>query len=308
MSNPAPDWRPSRPLAFACLAGSMILVGMYMTLTKPLVPVFGIMLVAWLRFLFASLLMVRWFRPKAGESPLTPRLHARLFGMSFFGNFLFSIVMMAGMARTPAVAAGVVLATIPAMVAFFGWIFLRERLTRRVALAIVCAVSGVALLRLTAAPPATGGSPAVAGSETLGLLFLIITVCCEAIYAIFGKVLTRDLRPKRIAAYVNLWGLILTTPFGLHAAWHFDFAAVSWGMWGLLLFYTLAASMWSVWLWMTGLKTVDAAEAGVMTVLLPTAASLTGVLVLGESFTAGQVVALGIGLTGVVLASWRRRR
>jgi drug/metabolite transporter (DMT)-like permease len=50
----------------------------------------------------------------------------------------------------------------------------------------------------------------------------------------------------------------------------------------LLVFYALAACMWTVWLWMTGLKSVPAAQAGVFTVLLPISAALVGVLVLGE--------------------------
>jgi hypothetical protein len=88
-------------------------------------------------------------------------------------------------------------------------------------------------------------------------------VLCEASYAVIGKKLTGALGPRRISALINLWGLLLTTPFGLWQARDFDFAAVAPGMWVLLLFYALAACMWTVWLWMTGLKSVPAAQAGV---------------------------------------------
>ena len=57
------------------------------------------------------------------------------------------------------------------------------------------------------------------------------------------------------------------------------------GLWGLLVVYALAASIWTVWLWMTGLQGVPASQAGVFTVMLPVSAALVGVLVLGESLS-----------------------
>ena len=41
-------------------------------------------------------------------------------------------------------------------------------------------------------------------------------------------------------------GFVLATPFGLYTAYRFDFAAVGTGMWLLLVFYALAASVWTV--------------------------------------------------------------
>jgi drug/metabolite transporter (DMT)-like permease len=71
----------------------------------------------------------------------------------------------------------------------------------------------------------------------------------------------------------------------------------------LLVFYAMAASVWTVWLWMTGLKTVPAAQAGVFTVLLPISAALVGVAVLGEPLSASQLAAFVPALLGVVLAT-----
>ena len=65
----------------------------------------------------------------------------------------------------------------------------------------------------------------------------------------------------------------------------------------------MAASVWTVWLWMTGLKTVPAARAGVFTVMLPIAAATVGVVVLGESFGMLHGLAFAFALGGVVLAT-----
>jgi drug/metabolite transporter (DMT)-like permease len=62
-----------------------------------------------------------------------------------------------------------------------------------------------------------------------------------------------------------------------------------------------------VWLWMTGLKGVPAAQAGVFTVMLPVSAALVGVFALGEPLTGMQVPAFALALAGVVLATVRAR-
>jgi drug/metabolite transporter (DMT)-like permease len=142
----------------------------------------------------------------------------------------------------------------------------------------------------------------------LGNLLVFAAVICEAAYVVIGKRLTDGLSPKRISAIINLWGFALVTPFGIWAAWQFDFGAVQAPIWGLLVFYGLAASMWTVWLWMTGLKTVPASQAGVFTVMLPVSAAAIGVLFMGERLTGLQVVAFGIALLGLVLATLPGRR
>ncbi len=289
-----------RSLALLCLAASMLLVGSYVALTKPLALVFPVMLLAWLRFGIGGGAMLHWLRKPAGEPPMTPRTRWLLFLESFFGNFLFTLCMIAGMRLTTAVAASVIMASIPAVVAVLGWLVLRERMTLRILLSILCAVGGVALLALARG---NGAANASAQSSWLGYVLLFAAVVCEASYSIIGKLLTASLSPRRITALINLWGLALSTPLGLYAAWQFDFGAVPPSIWLLLLFYALAACMGSVWLWMTGLKVIPASQAGVFTVMLPVGTALTGVLALGETLNAMQGLALGIALLGVLMAT-----
>lgn len=290
---------PSRPLAYACLALSMSLVGSYVALSKPLVAAIPVFLLAWLRFGIGGLAMLHWLRKPANEAPLTARTRRLLFLESFLGNFLFSICMLFGVSLTSAVSAGVIMAAIPATVALLSWLFLRERIDGRTWSAIACAAFGIALLAL-ARPP---GSAASSGLAWLGDLLVLGAVVCEASYAVIGKALTGVLGPKRITALINLWGFALVTPFGAYAALRFDFAAVAPGSWLLLVFYALAASVWTVWLWMTGLKVVPAARAGVFTAMLPVSAALVGVLVLGEPLGVVQVIAFASALAGVLLAT-----
>ena len=302
----------NRFLAYACLALSMSLVGSYVALSKPLVAALPVFLLAWLRFGLGGLAMVHWLKKPLTEIAMTRQTRQLVFLESFLGNFLFSICMLYGVSLTSAVAAGVILAAIPAAVAVMSWLFLRERISLRVWAAVALAVLGIAVFSLSKAEqsmPAAYGQEATLTQKPawLGNLLLVGAVLCEAAYAVIGKKLTGVLSPKRICALINLWGFALVTPFGLWVAWDFDFAGVAMSSWTLLLFYALAASVWTVWLWMTGLKTIPANQAGVFTVMLPISAAAVGVLVLGETLDATQVGAFVLALAGVVLATLPQR-
>jgi drug/metabolite transporter (DMT)-like permease len=279
----------------------MALVGSYVGLSKLLVAVFPVFLLAWLRFGIAAVAMLGWLHRAPGEPALTRHDRWLLFWESFLGNFLFSICMLFGVALTSAVAAGVIMAAIPAAVALLSRAFLGERIGARVAVGIACAIGGIALLSLTRGDAQAG--PSDGANPWLGNLLLVGAVFCEACYVVIGKQLTGNVSAKRIAALVNLWGFALVTPLGAWMALSFDFAGVGPSMWLLLVFYAVAASIVTVWLWMTGLKHVPAASAGVYAVLLPIAAAAIGVLALGEPFGAMHGVAFALALAGVVLAT-----
>lgn len=300
-------------MAYGCLAASTSVIGSYVGLSKLLVLVFPVFLLAWLRFGAAAVVMLPWLARAPGEAPLSRRTKGLLFLESFFGNFLFSICLLFGVRHSSAVVAGVIMAGIPAAVALLSWIFLRERIGSRVLAGIALAVAGITIVALGKHPPTTGaaagtGSGAAGTTGHWGPLLLLAAVFCEGAYVVIGKQLTQALSPRRISALINLWGLALVTPLGLWQALDFDFSAVRAADWGLLAFYAIAASMVTVWLWMKGLRHVSAAKAGVFMVFLPVSTALVGLLFLGERLTGPQALAYALALGGVVLATWPGRQ
>ncbi|MDP9044292.1 MAG: DMT family transporter [Pseudomonadota bacterium] len=279
----------------------MALVGSYVGLSKILVGVFPVFLLALLRFGIAAAAMAGWLRRPAGEPRLTAAQQGLLFLESFFGNFLFSVCMLFGVSLSSALAAGVIMAGIPAAVALLSRLLLAERIPVRTVVGIACAVGGIGLMALAKHPGGQGGS-------LLGDSLLVCAVLCEAVYVVIGKKLSGPIGPKRISALINLWGLALVTPLGIWQALTFDFARVAAPSWSLLVFYAIAASVVTVWLWMTGLQQVPASRAGVFTVLLPISAAAVGVVFLGERVSLMQATAFALALAGVVLATWPARR
>ena len=284
----------------------MSLVGSYVALSKPLVAVLPVFLLAWLRFGIGGVAMLPWLRKPRGELPMTAQTRQLVFLESFLGNFLFTICMLYGVSMTSAVSAGVIMASIPAVVALMSRVFLGERVAARTWGAVACAAAGIGFLALSKSGHGTASDTPVnpgGGNSAVGNLLVFGAVLCEASYAVIGKKLTGSLSPRRITSLINLWGFLLVTPFGVYMAWQFDFGTVHATTWLLLVFYALAASVWTVWLWMTGLKRVPASQAGVFTVMLPVSAALVGVLVLAEQIAGAQLLALVVALAGVVLAT-----
>ncbi len=162
------SYTPSRPMGYGCLILSMSLVGAYVALTKPLAALLPVFLLAWLRFGIGAVAMLRWLKKPADEKPLSTQSRWLVFLESFLGNFLFTLCMITGVSMTNAVSAGVIMSSIPAVVAVMSWVFLKEKISLRVWGAVACGAIGIGLLSLAkdshGAAAASGGQSAWLGN------------------------------------------------------------------------------------------------------------------------------------------------
>ncbi|KVV18457.1 multidrug DMT transporter permease [Burkholderia ubonensis] len=283
---------------------SMLLVGSNVGIGKSIVVFVPVAILATLRFVIAIGVLWPLFRPvkmravRRGE-------WLNLFLQAFFGTFMFTLLMLNGVQRTSAVAAGVITSTIPAVVALFAWLILREKPNGRALVSIALAIVGVVTINF-----ANGGATATgatAGSLT-GNLLMLGAVCCESIYVILSRRLTQTLAPIDICAYTHLFGLLLMLPLGAGAMWHFNYASVPASIWALVVWYGLSASIFSFWMWMKGIRHVPGSLAGVFSAVLPVAAAVYGIAFFGERPTLAHGFALACVVTGIVLASLRVKR
>jgi drug/metabolite transporter (DMT)-like permease len=281
---------------------SMLLVGSNVGVGKAIVACMPVAALAMLRFAVAVVVLGPLLRTakmrtvKRGE-------WLNLFLQALVGTFLFTLFMLNGVARTSAMAAGVITSTIPAVVALFAWIFLGEAPNRRTVASILLAITGIATLDL-AAPAARHGAP----TSLTGNLLILAAVCCESIYIILSRRLTQTLAPLDICTYTHLFGFLLMLPLGLPALAHLDYAGVPASIWPMVIWYGLAASIFSFWLWMKGIRHVPGNVAGVFSAVLPLAAAAYGIAFLGERPTLAHGVALACVLAGIALASLSGRR
>lgn len=283
----------------------MLLVGSNVGIGKSIVGFVPVPLFASLRFIIA--LAVLWPLLRISKMRRVTRGEwLNLFLQALFGTFGFTLLMLNGVARTSAVAAGVITSTIPAVVALFAWLFLGERPGARALVSIALAMAGIVVVNLSHAGPAHGAGPAA--SSLAGNLMVLGAVCCESLYVILSRRLTQTLAAIDICAYTHLLGLLLMLPLGAHALGRFDYASVPANVWGLVVWYALSASIFSFWLWMKGIRHVHGSLAGVFTAVLPIAAAAYGIVFLGERPTLAHGIALACVVTGIALTSLNFKR
>ncbi|QGZ61820.1 DMT family transporter [Paraburkholderia acidisoli] len=289
------------------LVAAMLLVGSNVGIGKSIVAFIPVPLFALLRFVIALavlgplLRVAKMRRVQRGE-------WLNLFLQALFGTFGFTLLMLGGVHRTSAVAAGVITSTIPAVIAIFSWLFLRERPDGRTLASIALAIAGIAVINVSHAGMGEGASGAGAGTSLAGNLMVLGAVCCESLYVILSRRLTQTLPALDICAYTHLFGLLLMLPVGLPGALSFDYASVPAGVWWLTLWYGLSASVFSFCLWMMGIRHVPGSIAGVFTAVLPVAAAVYGMVFLGERPTPAHGVALACVVAGIALASLKTKR
>jgi drug/metabolite transporter (DMT)-like permease len=291
----------SRLAAVLLLAAAMTLTGANVAFGKAIVaevPVYAFVL---FRFAVASAALAVMVRGEPGPrlARMRPGEWRDLTLMALLGMIGFTVLMFEGLKRTSAADAGIITATLPAVVAIMSVLISRDRLSRTQALAVLLAVAGLMLVQTTGAARGT--------STLIGNLLIGGAVLCEASFVVLGKRLAPPYRPLRLSFGANLAGLVLAVPLVLIDAPALDLAAIRPGMWLLGTWYALAASVLCLWLWYRGLPHVETWLAGLATAAIPVAALAASALYLGETIDPTKLAGAALVISAIVLGALSSR-
>ncbi len=287
-------------LAYAQLAAAMALVGANVAVAKLLAEALPIPLIACLRCALACLVLWPLARAMEGRVRVAPAALRNLAWQAVFGTALYNAGLLAGLRHTSALEAGLVLATLPAVVALGSAVWLRERLAPRLWAAVALASCGMAGLTLAR----VGGG---AGGSALGNALVFGGLCGEAVYVLLAKRLAGQVPVVTASLWMQAFSALVLLPFalpGVGAVAALGDARLA----GLLLFHSLTASVLCLLLWYAGLRRVPGGVAGVFTAFLPASAAVLAVWVLGERFSVLHAVGFALMLGSLLLATWPRRR
>ena len=288
---------PTRLAAAASLLAAMTLTGANVAFGKAVVAEFPIYVFVLFRFVISCLALLPLASAEKGPR-LRDMSHTELRDlvlMSLLGMVGFTVLMFEGLRRTSAADAGIITATLPAVVALLGVALVGDRLSRAQMAAVGLAVAGLALVQ------ATGVAAGV--STLVGNLLIGGAVLCEASFVLLGKRLAPPYRPLRLALGANVVGLVLSLPLALPELSSFDPASIRPGMWVLGVWYSLAASVICLWLWYRGLPHVETWLAGLATAAIPLAALATSALFLGEAIGGWRLAGAALVIAGIVLGA-----
>ncbi|WP_223880681.1 DMT family transporter [Roseococcus microcysteis] len=287
-------------LAYSQLALAMALVGANVAVAKLLAEALPIALIAFLRCALAVAVLWPLARWLDGAVRVPGAVKRNLFLQAVFGTALYNAGLLAGLRLTSALEGGLVLATLPAVVALGSFLWLRERLSARQWLAAGLAGLGMAAITLARLGGGAGASSA------LGNLLIFVGVCGEAIYVLLAKRIAGAVPVFTASLWMQGFSALVLLPF---AAPGFGTAAAlaDPSLLGLLVFHSLTASVLCLVLWFAGLRRVPAGVAGVFTGFLPATAAVTAVVFLGERFGLIHAAGFALMMGSLLLATWPGR-
>jgi len=281
----------------------MAIVGSSVVVGKVLVARVPVFLIGGLRLALACLVLVPVVL--LAERGL-PRLSRRDLGVlavqAFTGIFLFTVLLLHGLARTGAAAAGIVTSTTPVVGGALSVLLLGERPTPARAGSLGLAMLGVLALNAGASSDAVASG----SNPPLGNLLVFGAVVGEALFIVCGRVAAARVAPLTAATTLSVLGFLMFLPLALRDATAFDFGRVTTADWAALGYWGLVVTVLAFVLWARGLAVVPASTAAVFTAVLPVSAVLLSYAVLGEPFQWAHVVGGGLVIGGIGLLAWER--
>lgn len=283
-----------RIMPFIFLGGAVLFWGTSFAVTKTALASFSPMTVIWLRMLVATVVILPFIakipRPeyRSGDWKLLT-LAATCIPCLYYLAEGYAIRF------TTSSQAGVVSAIVPLLVAAGAWVFLKERLTPRSAVAIVISLAGVAMLSLGGAAQESAPNP------VLGNLLELLAMFAAAGSMLSVKHLSSRYSPWWLTGMQAAVGAVFFAPFALAsnpASW----SSAPPSAWACVFYLGTFVSLASFGLYNSALKALPASRAALSINLVPAVALITGWLTLGEQLSAIQLFACVLIVGAVIFA------
>jgi drug/metabolite transporter (DMT)-like permease len=196
----------------------------------------------------------------------------------------------------------------PILIAIWAWAVFKERIRRRIWVALVLAVVGLGIVVEVWSGLSLDG---------LGVAAALCAALAYAVYVLMAERAVRRRDPASLTAYGFLFAALfwaVVQPVWLFPAGRVDDSVSLLGhlerfslpVWLLLLYIVVAGTMVTFLLVAAALRHISATRVGIVAMLEPVAASAVAFVWLGESFGTAQLLGGAIVLTGILLAQTAR--
>ena len=216
--------------------------------------------------------------------------------MGFFGVAVNQVCFTAGLRYTSVSHASVIVGMGPIYTLIFAVFFKLEVATWRKAAGMAIAFAGIAVLAsengISAHSPSILGD-AITMTGSIGF----------ALYMVLVKRLGGRFDPLTMTAFSHYAGALIVLPVAIHRAFALgagpNWQAVAWTGWAAILYMAIFSSAiaYVIYFWL--LRYLEASQLSAFTYLLPVAATILGILWLGEKGSYIQILGGILALCGV---------
>jgi len=275
------------------LVAAAIIWGSTFVVTKIALEEAGPFVILFLRFLVAIAVTVpfawrRGFRPAIALQP-------RFLGLGFLGIFLAFSLHNVGLVYTTAANTALIFATMPGLMAVFGFIILGERMTTRKIVAVVLSILGVLVI--------TGTSVARFGLETLvGDLLVFGSALTWSLYTVYSRRTVVGMDPLVATVAAMSAGLLFIIPPTIGEVVLIGLPSLTVVGAGAIFFLGACGAGLALALWNIGLRRIEASVAAPLA-NLEVVVGVALAAAVGETITGGQLLGGAVVLAGAVIGS-----
>lgn len=210
-------------------------------------------------------------------------------GVGLIGVTLMSSLFHLGILFLPANIAALLFSCNPVFVVLFAALMLGEKITLRKTAAVGLCLAGVFVLARDRAD----------GFSLTGILLMSASLLAFALYTVFCKKIIPRYGALPVTAFAALTGGIILLPIAL-ALEGVPFATYGWVDWTGLVYLAVFGTAMGYFLYIYGIGHVGAGAGSMAFFLKPFAAAVFAWLVLGEKFSASELIAGAFILSGMI--------
>ncbi len=245
--------------------------------------------VLFFRFLLATALVWIGLAVRGRLRPFSGRNLLVGLGLGALGYAVMSGLYFWGLSFMTAGLVGIVLYTYPVLVVGFAALFLNERMTRRTAVALILALTGIVLI--------TDVNPA--GADPRGIVIVLVAAVVYAGYITVSRVALDAVAADRLTAHVL--PAAACTYFVYGSATGALSVPQSGRQWVIIVAIALLATVLPIFTFFAGLSRIGASRASIVSTVEPVVTLLLGAAILTEPVTPVTLLGAVLVLSGVVL-------
>ncbi len=282
----------------------IVIWGVNFTVIKAALQDFPPLVFTAVRYGGAAVLLLIALRFLEGPAPMrVPTISKRdlptLVLLGLLGHTAYQVFFIAGLARTTAGNASLILAMSPIFVGLLSVALGLERPTARMWLGLVVAFAGLLAL-IAGRDGVTLGLPTLTGD-----LLVLISTACWAAYTVFSRPLLERASPLWLTTVTLFLGLPFLLIAGAPELARMSWASVRPASWGAVVFSSVFALALSYVIWYRSVRVVGGVRTAALGNLIPVVALITARIVLGEPLGVLQIIGGAVVLLGVWLSSPR---
>ncbi len=246
-----------------------------------------------------SVLLLCLILYRSGETLRVQRQHIlRFLALGLLGVGLYNVMWTAGIHRTTAANAALLISSAPIFTAIYMVISGQERLALQRLLGILTAFLGISLI--TVWKP--GAQISLAGEAMMGNLLVLACAAIFSFYAIVARPLLRVYSPLKVTTLAMAGGLPVLVPYGLLGGPSPIQAQAGAVIVAEFAYVILCGTVIAYVCWYRGVQGLGPTRTVVFHYLVSIVSMVVGYLALGEPITGWQLAGAGLVLVGLMFS------